>query len=122
VDFNVWGVEEHQAGLLVSLRSPLIVLGFYLLCLRGVEPLEQEGDVHVKEVGVVFAVPDGIDFEAWRRVFEALAELLVGCSGKAFVDDLAGFDMLEEEPDLAAVGVEGDFHGFAVLDFHGYVS
>ena len=46
-------------------------------------------------------------------------EFLVGLSAEAFVDDCAGFYMLEEKPDLAAVGVEGNGGGFAGLNFHG---
>ena len=65
----------------------------------------------------MLAIPDGVAFQAGRRGGEPLAELLVGLSAEAFVDDDAGFDVLEKEPDLTAVGFEGNFHGFAVLDF-----
>ena len=107
---------------LKCLQSLRLVARFPVL-LEVIEPLQHDGDVDIEQVCVVFAVPDGIDFQPRRRGCETLTEFFMGSSHQAFVDDDAGFYVLEKEPDLSAVGVEGDFHGYAVLDFgHGFSS
>jgi len=88
--------------------------------LEVIEPLQHDGNIDVEQVRVMFAVPDGVAFQCRLGRCEPVGQFLLVVAADALVDDPAGLDVLEEEPDLSAVGVQRDRGGFADTDFgHG---